>query len=78
MLRLLVNDTARKFKFADALKRPKLIIDYMVKMIYGKEPISDWPKVVEEYKSKGGNEILKEANDHYKKKEGVIIQQSRQ
>ncbi|MCZ8514046.1 extracellular solute-binding protein [Paenibacillus filicis] len=57
---------------------PKLIIDHMVKMIYGKEPISDWPKVIEEYKSKGGNEILKEANERYKKKDGVIIQQSRQ
>jgi putative aldouronate transport system substrate-binding protein len=27
---------------------PKLIIDHLVKMIYGKEPISDWPKVIEE------------------------------
>jgi putative aldouronate transport system substrate-binding protein len=51
---------------------PKLIIDHMVKMIYGKEPISDWPKVIEEYKSKGGNEILKEANDRYTKKEGIL------
>jgi putative aldouronate transport system substrate-binding protein len=51
---------------------PKLIIDHMVKMIYGKEPITDWPKVIEEYKAKGGNEILKEANDRYAKKDGVL------
>jgi putative aldouronate transport system substrate-binding protein len=50
---------------------PKLIIDHMVKMIYGKEPISDWPKVIEEYKSKGGNEIIKEATERYNKKQGV-------
>ncbi|MCP1306131.1 extracellular solute-binding protein [Paenibacillus tyrfis] len=52
---------------------PKLIIDPMVKMIYGKEPISDWPKVIEEYKAKGGNEVIKEATDRYNKKEGVIV-----
>ncbi|MFD0675472.1 MULTISPECIES: extracellular solute-binding protein [unclassified Paenibacillus] len=50
---------------------PKLIIDHMVKMIYGKEPISDWPKVIEEYKSKGGNEIIKEATDRFNKKDGA-------
>ncbi|WP_159886766.1 type 2 periplasmic-binding domain-containing protein [Paenibacillus puerhi] len=52
---------------------PKLIIDHMVKMIYGKEPISDWPKVIEEYKSKGGNEIIKEATERYNKKQGVMV-----
>ncbi|WP_312886216.1 extracellular solute-binding protein [Paenibacillus plantarum] len=56
---------------------PKQIIDHMIKMIYGKEPISDWPKVIEEYKSKGGNEILKEANDRYKKGSGVIVSSNR-
>ncbi|WNQ12779.1 extracellular solute-binding protein [Paenibacillus aurantius] len=56
---------------------PKLIIDHMVKMIYGKEPISDWPKVIEEYKNKGGKDILKEANDRYKKKNGVIVMENR-
>ncbi|TBL69374.1 extracellular solute-binding protein [Paenibacillus thalictri] len=52
---------------------PKLIIDHMIKMIYGKEPISDWPKVIEEYKNKGGNEILKEATERYKQGTGVIV-----
>lgn len=52
---------------------PKLIIDHMIKMIYGKEPISDWPKVIEEYKTKGGNDILKEATERYKKGNGAIV-----
>ncbi|TVY09038.1 extracellular solute-binding protein [Paenibacillus cremeus] len=52
---------------------PKLIIDHMIKMVYGKEPISDWPKVIEEYKSKGGNEIVKEATERYNKKDNVTV-----
>lgn len=56
---------------------PKLIIDHMIKMIYGKEPISDFPKVIEEYKQKGGSEIVKEATERYNNKEGIIDQQSR-
>ncbi|MFE5317452.1 ABC transporter substrate-binding protein [Paenibacillus sp. NPDC056579] len=51
---------------------PKLIVDHMVKMIYGKEPISDWPKVIEEYKAKGGNEIIKEATERYNNKDGLV------
>lgn len=51
----------------------KLILDHMVKMIYGKEPISDWPKVIEEWKSSGGNEIIKEATERYNNKQGVFI-----
>ncbi|MEK8126862.1 extracellular solute-binding protein [Paenibacillus filicis] len=56
---------------------PKLIVDHMIKMIYGKEPISDWPKVVEEWKSKGGNDIVKEASERYAKKEGVNVLENR-
>ncbi|WP_339323032.1 extracellular solute-binding protein [Paenibacillus sp. FSL W8-0194] len=56
---------------------PKLIIDHMVKMIYGKEPISDWPKVIEEYKQKGGNEIVKEATERFKNNDGILNQSSR-
>ncbi|TXK79134.1 extracellular solute-binding protein [Paenibacillus sp. N3.4] len=52
---------------------PKLIIDHMIKMVYGKEPISDWPKVIEEYKAKGGNEIIKEATDRWNKKDGAVF-----
>ncbi|WP_397328580.1 extracellular solute-binding protein [Paenibacillus arenilitoris] len=52
---------------------PKLIIDHMVKMIYGKEPISDWPKVIEEYKAKGGDEIIKEATERWNDKSGAVM-----
>jgi putative aldouronate transport system substrate-binding protein len=52
---------------------PKLIMDHIIKMIYGKEPISDWPKVIEEYKSKGGNDIIKEATERYNNKQGVLF-----
>nr|WP_150960310.1 extracellular solute-binding protein [Aneurinibacillus sp. XH2] len=51
---------------------PKLILDHMIKMIYGREPISDWPKVIKEYKAKGGDEIIKEATERYKNNDGVI------
>ncbi|WP_372630236.1 ABC transporter substrate-binding protein [Cohnella sp.] len=57
-------------KFSDM---PPLILDHMLKMIYGKEPISDWPKVIEEWKAKGGNDIIKEATDRYNAKDGVKI-----
>ncbi len=56
---------------------PKLIIDHMIKIIYGKEAVTDWPKVIEEYKSKGGNEIVKEATERYKKKTNVIVSNNR-
>jgi putative aldouronate transport system substrate-binding protein len=49
----------------------KLILDHMIKMIYGKEPISDWPKVIEEWKTKGGNEIIKEATERVNKNSGA-------
>ncbi|MCU6794473.1 MULTISPECIES: extracellular solute-binding protein [Paenibacillus] len=57
-------------KFSDM---PPVILDHMLKMVYGKEPISDWPKVLEEWKSKGGNDIIKEATDRYNQKSGVIM-----
>ncbi|UKS30954.1 extracellular solute-binding protein [Paenibacillus sp. HWE-109] len=56
---------------------PKLILDHMIKMVYGKEPISDWPKVIEEYKNKGGNDIIKEASERYKQGNGVIVSSNR-
>src|SRR5690606_25566976 len=33
---------------------PSFIIDNMVRMIYGQRPIEDWPKVLEEYRERGG------------------------
>ncbi len=52
---------------------PPVLISHMVKMVYGQEPIDNWPKVIEEWKSKGGNDVLKEANEKFQKKEGVFL-----
>ncbi|WP_240417412.1 extracellular solute-binding protein [Paenibacillus periandrae] len=49
-----------------------LILQHMVKMVYGKEPISDWPKVIEEYKSKGGNDVIKEATEKFNKQDPSV------
>ncbi|GGA28812.1 extracellular solute-binding protein [Paenibacillus physcomitrellae] len=51
----------------------KFILGHMIKMIYGTENISDWPKVIEEWRASGGNEIIKEATERYNNKEGVQI-----
>ncbi len=48
-----------------------LILDHIIKMIYGKEPISNWPQVIEEWKSKGGNAVIKEATEKFNKGQGV-------
>ncbi|HIW33277.1 MAG TPA: extracellular solute-binding protein [Candidatus Paenibacillus intestinavium] len=53
-----------------------LIIDHIIKMIYGKEPISDWPKVIEEWKSKGGDAVIKEATERFNNKDGVFMPQN--
>jgi putative aldouronate transport system substrate-binding protein len=52
---------------------PPVLISHMVKMVYGEEPIENWPKVIEEWKSKGGNDVLKEAAEKFNKKEGIIM-----
>ncbi|WP_426447363.1 extracellular solute-binding protein [Paenibacillus sp. S-38] len=49
-----------------------VVLQHMVKMVYGKEPISDWPKVIEEWKSKGGSEVLKEATEKFNKKDPAV------
>ncbi|WP_248924416.1 extracellular solute-binding protein [Paenibacillus hamazuiensis] len=52
---------------------PPVLIAHMVKMVYGKEPISDWPRAIEEWKSKGGNDVLKEANERFQSKSGYKL-----
>lgn len=51
---------------------PSYIIDNMVRMIYGSRPISEWPQVLEEYRSRGGDEIIREATERYNNNDGVI------
>lgn len=43
----------------------KLESDTFINMIYGKKPIDDFDKFVEEWKSIGGNDVTKEANEWY-------------
>ncbi|MCJ8012088.1 extracellular solute-binding protein [Paenibacillus sp. KQZ6P-2] len=52
---------------------PLFIVDHMVRMIYGKEPISDWPKVIREYRDRGGDAIILEATQRYNAHEGVLV-----
>ncbi|MEF2245251.1 MULTISPECIES: extracellular solute-binding protein [unclassified Paenibacillus] len=56
----------------------KFIVDNIIKIIYGKAPVSDWPKVIEEWKKKGGNEIIKEATERYRNNDGVVYQGRKQ
>ncbi|WP_018756270.1 extracellular solute-binding protein [Paenibacillus terrigena] len=43
------------------------ISDETTKMVVGQRPISDWDKMVEEYMSKGGKEVIDQVNDEMKK-----------
>lgn len=52
---------------------PPVLLTHMVKMVYGKEPISDWPKAMEEWLSKGGKDVIKEATEKYKSKVGITM-----
>jgi putative aldouronate transport system substrate-binding protein len=45
---------------------PKLVNEHMAKMIIGQEPVQ-WQKIVDEWKSKGGDKALTEVADTYKK-----------
>ncbi|RAV08304.1 extracellular solute-binding protein [Paenibacillus contaminans] len=40
----------------------KILIEYQTKMIVGQEPIANWDKMVNEYLSKGGKEVIDEVN----------------
>jgi putative aldouronate transport system substrate-binding protein len=53
-------------------KLPPIILTHVIKMVSGKEPISDYPKVLEEWKSKGGDLVIKDATERYNKNDGVI------
>ncbi|MGN7359710.1 extracellular solute-binding protein [Paenibacillus sp. SAF-054] len=52
---------------------PPFIVDHIVRMMYGKEPISNWPKVIQEYRSRGGDDIIREATQRYHANEGVMV-----
>ncbi|MNC22500.1 Lipoprotein LipO precursor [compost metagenome] len=54
-------------------KLPPVILTHVINMVYGKEPISDYPKVVEEWLQKGGSDVVKEATERYNNNDGVIL-----
>jgi putative aldouronate transport system substrate-binding protein len=45
---------------------PPLVLEAMSKMVVGERPISDWPKVVTQWKQQGGDQGLAEAAAAYK------------
>lgn len=50
---------------------PPLINEHIMKMVYGQEDISNWPQVIEEWRQKGGDELIEEATRRYNEGEGV-------
>jgi putative aldouronate transport system substrate-binding protein len=44
----------------------KYLLGEQTKMISGQRPIADWDKMVEEWKARGGSQIIKEINDGIK------------
>jgi putative aldouronate transport system substrate-binding protein len=58
-------------------KLPPVILTHVLKMVYGKEPISDYPKVLEEWKQKGGNDVIKEATERFNKNDGVNLSRTK-
>jgi putative aldouronate transport system substrate-binding protein len=46
----------------------KYILGEQTKMISGQRPISDWDKMVQEWKDRGGDKVIKEINDGIKAK----------
>jgi len=54
---------------------PPLINEHIMKMVFGQEPISDWPKVIEEWRSKGGDALIEEATRLYNEGKGVYAPQ---
>lgn len=51
---------------------PPLILEHVLRMVYDKEPIDNYEAVLEEYLSKGGSEIIKEATERYNSKENAF------
>ncbi|MEF2247853.1 extracellular solute-binding protein [Paenibacillus sp. IITD108] len=61
-----VNAVFSEVRLAKEAELWKYMYDEQTKMIYGQRPFSDWDKLVEEWKSRGGAEMIKEVNDAIK------------
>ncbi|AJY75797.1 extracellular solute-binding protein [Paenibacillus beijingensis] len=51
---------------------PPLILEHVLRMVYGREPVDDYEKVLEEYLSKGGREVIEEATARFQAKENAF------
>jgi len=51
---------------------PPLILEHVLRMVYGREEIDNYEAVLDEYLSKGGNEIIEEATTRYNNKENAF------
>jgi len=51
---------------------PPLILEHVLLMVYGRESIDNYEAVLEEYLSKGGNEVIKEATERYNNNDNVF------
>ncbi|MFF2482270.1 extracellular solute-binding protein [Paenibacillus sp. NPDC058071] len=51
---------------------PPLILEHVLKMVYGREPIENYDKVLDEYLSKGGKEVIEQATARYNEAENVF------
>jgi putative aldouronate transport system substrate-binding protein len=54
---------------------PPLINEHIMRMVYGQEPISNWPAVIEEWRSKGGDQVIEEATERYNSGKGFYAPQ---
>lgn len=51
---------------------PPLILEQVLRIVYGKDGIDSYDKVLEDYLSKGGADIIKEATERYNSKENAF------
>jgi len=49
------------------------IMEHIMRMIYGQEPIDNWPNVIEDWKKRGGTQLIEEATARYNNKDGVYL-----
>ena len=61
-----VNMVYSETRAAKDSELSKFLYTEQTKMIFGEKPVSDWDKMVEEWKSKGGAQVIKEVNDALK------------
>ncbi|MCR2802695.1 extracellular solute-binding protein [Paenibacillus soyae] len=51
---------------------PPLVLEKVLRIVYGKDSVDSFDDVLEEYLSKGGNDVIKEATERYNSKENAF------